>query len=122
MSKKLGVWMDHSIAYLMEFTANPFEIKTVESDSIGTINSANTLEAMMKIRNQLLLAYYNKIANELKDYSKIILYGPSSAKMELFDVLSEDERFLKVKIEIKSTDRMTAQEQHIFITDYFSTN
>jgi len=122
MSKKLGVWMDHSIAYLMEFTANPFEIKTVESDSIGTINSANTLEAMMKIRNQLLLAYYNKIANELKDYSKIILFGPSNAKMELFDVLSEDERFLKVKIEIKSTDRMTAQEQHMFITDYFSTN
>jgi hypothetical protein len=24
--KKLGIWMDHSIAYLMEFTSNAFEI------------------------------------------------------------------------------------------------
>ena len=29
--KKLGIWMDHSIAYLMEFTSSAFEIKTIES-------------------------------------------------------------------------------------------
>jgi hypothetical protein len=30
-SKKIRS-MDHSIAYLMEFTNNPFEIKTIESE------------------------------------------------------------------------------------------
>lgn len=28
--KKLGIWMDHSIAHLMEFTTQYFEIKTIE--------------------------------------------------------------------------------------------
>ena len=30
-SKKLGVWMDHSTAHLMEFTSKHFEIETIES-------------------------------------------------------------------------------------------
>lgn len=29
--KKLGIWMDHFIAYIMEFSNNPFKIKTIES-------------------------------------------------------------------------------------------
>jgi hypothetical protein len=30
--RKIGIWMDHSIAHLMEFSNNPFEIKTIESN------------------------------------------------------------------------------------------
>ena len=29
--KKLGVWMDHSSAHLMEFTTDPIDIKTIDS-------------------------------------------------------------------------------------------
>jgi hypothetical protein len=43
--KKMGIWMDYSMAHLMEFTSNPFEIKTVESTSFDTtsIYPINTL-------------------------------------------------------------------------------
>lgn len=119
-SRKLGIWMDHSMAYLMEFTTNPFEIITVESDAEEKINSATTFEAMMATKKKLLFTYYNQIANEIRSYNNIILFGPTNAKVELFDVLSEDEHFLKVKVEIKNTDKMTPTEQHKFIKAYFS--
>ena len=48
-----------------------------------------------------------------------LLFGPSEAKIDFFDTLSEDERFYKLKIEIKETDKMNVQQQHAFINQYF---
>lgn len=114
--------MDYSMAYLMELTSNPFEIKTVESTSFdtSTIYPINTLPILLEKRKRLLFSYYNKIAREINNYDRIILFGPTNAKIEFFDVLSEDERFLKTKIEITNTDQMNAAEQHQFIKNYFS--
>jgi hypothetical protein len=56
----------------------------------------------------------------IKNYKRIILFGPTNAKVELFDVLSEDEQFSKIKIEIKDTDKMTENQKSSFVTDYFS--
>lgn len=121
-TKKMGIWMDYSMAYLMEFTSNPFEIKTVESTSFDTttIHPINKLPILLEKRKRLLFSYYNKIAREINNYDRIILFGPTNAKIEFFDVLSEDERFLKTKIEITNTDQMNPAEQHQFIKTYFS--
>lgn len=40
-------------------------------------------------------------------------------KFNFFDFLSEDERFLKLKIEIKDADKMNVNQQHDFINEYF---
>lgn len=114
--------MDYSMAYLMEFSSNPFEIKTVESTSFDTTTTypTSTLSILLEKRKRLLYSYYNKIAREINNYDRIILFGPSNAKIELFDVLSEDERFLKTTIEITNTDQMNPAEQHQFIKNYFS--
>jgi stalled ribosome rescue protein Dom34 len=122
--KKLGIWMDYSYAHIMEFTLNPFEIITVESTSFANEKRypIDTLATLLETRKQLLFKYYNKIANEIQNYNRIILFGPSNAKVEFFDVLSEDERFLKTKVELTNTDDMTQSEQHDFIKEYFSTN
>jgi len=121
-TKKIGIWMDYSMAYLMEFSSNPFEIKTVESTSFDTTKTypTSTLSILLEKRKRLLYSYYNKIAREINNYDRIILFGPSNAKIELFDVLSEDERFLKTTIEITNTDQMNPAEQHQFIKNYFS--
>lgn len=122
-TKKLGIWMDHSIAYLMEFTSNPFEIKTIESK----FNHLKKMEALAKSENlmhhkeqQQLTSYYKKLSEVIKDYKRVLLFGPTNAKVELFDILSEDERFVKIKIEIKETDKMTANQKDAFVKSYFS--
>jgi stalled ribosome rescue protein Dom34 len=122
-TKKLGIWMDHSIAHLMEFTTKHFEIETIES----TFANQKKKERLAKGKNQQyntekqpLLDYYKKIGEAIKNYKRVILFGPTDAKVELFDLLSEDERFLKIKFEIKNTDKMTENQQQQFVKEYFS--
>jgi phosphopantothenoylcysteine synthetase/decarboxylase len=121
--KKLGIWMDHSIAHLMEFTNKHFEIKTIESKLKNDEKPENLFEPESIIHNKkggLLLDYYKKLSEAIKDYEQVILFGPTNAKIEFFDVISEDIRFLKIKFEIKNTDKMTQNQQHEFVQQYFS--
>ena len=120
---KLGIWMDHSIAHLMEFTANHFEIETIESKFTYKTKKqalAKSENLMHNKEKQQLSDYYKKLGETIKNYKRIILFGPTNAKVELFDLLSEDFRFLKIKIEIKETDKMTENQQHAFVREYFS--
>ncbi|MFV8271371.1 hypothetical protein ACNQGP_15740 [Flavobacterium sp. GT2N3] len=122
-TKKLGIWMDHSIAHLMEFTTKHFEIETIESK----LNNKETMASLAQSENydlieekKQLFDYYKKIGETIKNYKRVILFGPTNAKIELFDLLSEDIRFLKIKFEIKDTDKMDENQQHNFVIDYFS--
>lgn len=122
-TKKLGIWMDHSIAHLMEFTSKHFEIETIESKFTNREKNkslAKSESLMDNKQKQQLSDYYKKIGEAIKNYKRVILFGPTDAKIELFDLLSEDERFLKIKIEIKNTDKMTEYQQHEFVRAYFS--
>jgi stalled ribosome rescue protein Dom34 len=122
-TKKLGIWMDHSIAYLMEFTSKHFETETIESKFTNKVKNKSLAKGESLMHNkekQQLLDYYKKIGEVIKNYKRIILFGPTDAKVELFDILSEDVRFLKIKIEIKNTDKMTENQQHAFVKEYFS--
>ena len=122
-SKKLGIWMDHSFAHLMEFTSKHFEIETIESKLTNQQKNISLAEyeSLIKSKEKKQLSdYYKKIGETIKNYKRVILFGPSNAKVELFDFLSEDERFLKIKFEIKNTDKMTANQQHTFVKEYFS--
>jgi hypothetical protein len=121
--KRLGIWMDHSIAHLMEFTNKHFEIKTIESKLTNELKIEN-LSKIESItpnkKKRLLLDYYKKLSEAIKDYEQVILFGPTDAKIEFFDLLSEDIRFLKIKFEIKNTDKMTENQQQAFVQEYFS--
>ncbi|MFE3867239.1 hypothetical protein ACFX5E_04010 [Flavobacterium sp. LS2P90] len=121
--KRLGIWMDHSIAHLMEFTNKHFEIKTIESKLTNEVKDENLSKSESQIRNKkkkILLDYYMKLSEAIKDYEQVILFGPADAKIEFFDLLSEDIRFLKIKFEIKNTDKMNENQQHAFVQEYFS--
>lgn len=122
-TKKLGIWMDHSMAHLMEFTTKHFEIETIKSK----LGNEEKIASLAKSENsnfskekKQLFDYYKKIGETIKNYKRVILFGPTNAKIELFDLLSEDIRFLKIKFEIKDTDKMTQNQQHTFVKEYFS--
>ena len=112
--KRLGIWMDHTTAHLMEFTNEHFEVKTIESK----FNSKKSLIPDCR-QLQKQFVYYKKIGEVIKDYYQVILFGPTDAKMELLNILSEDDRFTKIQVEIKETDRMTRNQLHLFVNEYF---
>ncbi|MFT5964129.1 MAG: stalled ribosome rescue protein Dom34 [Flavobacterium sp.] len=122
-TRQLGIWMDHSIASLIEFTVKPFEVQTILYEfPLEKKNTSLTKKYEVKTRSNkaALNKFYNKIGRAIVKYDKVVLFGPFDAKIEFFDFLSEDERFLKLKIEIKDADNMDVNQQHHFIKEYFT--
>ena len=65
--------------------------------------------------------YYKKLEEVILKYDDVIHFGPTDAKVELLNDLRTDNRFAKIKIEIKQADKMTENQQHAFVKDYFRT-
>src|ERR1700712_3916865 len=123
IAKKLGIWMDHSIAHLMEFTNETNDIKNIQLEFTHQEkeNSLNRSENLMHNKEQQQQAdYYKKLGETIKDYNEVILFGPTDAKVELFNYLILDRHFENIKIEVESTDKMTENQEHAFVKDYFS--
>ena len=115
--------MDHSIAHLMEHSNNPFEIETIESDFTQQEKINSLLKGESHLHNkqqQLQLRYYKKLMAVVKKYKEVILFGPTDAKEELFNVITADNRFENINIQVKQTDKMTENQEHAFVKDYFS--
>lgn len=122
-AKKLGIWMDHQNAHLMEFTTDPIETKTIDSKFTHEVKvlSLHQGENRMHNKEQHQQAdYYKMLGEAIKNYENVILFGPTDAKTELFNILTADQHFSKIKIKVKQADKMTENQQHAFVKDYFS--
>ncbi len=115
--------MDHSTAHLIEFSENPLEIETIESKFTQDEKEKSLAkgESFMHHKEQQSLSdYFKKIEKVILNYDKVLLFGPTSAKKELFNILSEDHRFEKIKMYVKETDKMNAHQRQSFINEHFS--
>ena len=119
--KQLGIWMDHSIAHLMDFSNITIVSSTISSPPKLQDRDQNLKdESLMHNKEQNQLSDYNKKLSEvIKHYEHVVLFGPTEAKNELLNELKADLHFEKIKIEVKSTDKMTENQQHAFVKDYF---
>jgi nitrogenase subunit NifH len=122
-AKSLGIWMDHSRAHVMEFTTDPIETKTIESAFTHDVKeqSLSKSENLMHHKEQhQQAAYYKQLGEIIKKYEEVILFGPTNAKTELLNILRADHLFEKIKIDVKQADKMTANQEHAFVREYFS--
>jgi stalled ribosome rescue protein Dom34 len=84
-------------------------------------HTLNKSETVMHNKEQHLQSdYYKKIGEEIKNYDRVILFGPTNAKAELINKLKEDHNFSKIRIEVKQMDKMTENQEHAFVREYFS--
>lgn len=121
--KCLGIWMDHSTAHLMELKTSAIETKIIESKFTHEIKeeSLRKSEKLMHNREQHeQLEYYKELGDVIKNYEGVLLFGPTDAKVELFNVLKADHLFERIKIEVKQADKMTENQEHAFVREYFS--
>lgn len=123
--KKLGLWMDNSIAYIIEFVKEPFQIHTItsefthfEKESSLAKNEKHSHNKEQQFQNE----YYKKLAEIIVNNDEVLLFGPTTAKTELLHILRKDSRFDNIKIEVKLTDKMTPNQKLAYVRDYFSDN
>ncbi len=120
--KKLGIWLDHSNANIIEFGSDEKETKTISSD----FSSNDKTETLQRSENEMHNkeqqkhgTFYKKLQKIIKDFDEVLLFGPTEAKSELYNLLKENHQFHKIKIEVKNADKMTDKDKHNFVGDYF---
>lgn len=121
--KKVGIWMDHSIAHIMELKENMIETKIIESKFTHAEkeHSLSKNENLMHNKEQHQQSeYYKKLEDTIKNYNEVILFGPTEAKAELNNILKLDHRFHDIKIKIQQADKMTENQKHAFVKEYFT--
>ena len=119
--------MDHSHAYLMDLKGNVIDTNCIVSETLlqdhdkSLTNGENHVDFNdnYKKEKQEKSNYYNKISEIIKNYKEVILFGPTDAKNELFNLMEADHLFENINIEKKDTDKMTENEMHALVMDYF---
>ena len=122
--KHLGIWMDHSSAHIIEPNADPAEMKTITSKFTHEVKeeSLNKNENLMHNKEQHQEAeFYKELGETIKNYNEVLLFGPTTAKKELYNILRADHQFENIKIEVKQAGKLTEHQEHAFIKEHFST-
>ena len=121
-NKQMGIWMDHSNAFLLELSDNTIIESIIASDftqeekELSLSKNENFLHSK---KQQFQSSYYKKISEVIRNFQEILLFGPTDAKNELLNLIKSDHLFDKIKVEVKLTDKMTAKEMHGFVKTHF---
>lgn len=119
---KLGIWMDHSVANLMEYSDSAIQTQTINCDfnHQAKEEALSRGEEAMHTKEQGEHAdYYWELAKLIRKYDEVLLFGPTNAKTELFNTFKDDHLYSEIKVEIKPADKMTENQQHAFVKAYF---
>ncbi len=120
--KYLGIWMDHSVAHFVEYTKHSMPIQnaditlTQEEKNTVASDSENTIQNK---ENQKQGEFYKKLADVIKDYDEVLLFGPTNAKAELHNILKDDHHFDNIKISVESTDHLSHNQQVALVKAHF---
>jgi len=109
-AKHLGIWMDHSTANIMEFSNDKVVTISLELTPAfpEQVQNLRMDESLMHNKEQNQQAdFYKKLSSIIIDYNEVLLFGPTDAKTELFNLLKDDRQFEKVKIDVMSADKLT---------------
>lgn len=119
---QLGIYMDHSTAIFLELKDDAI-IHLTESSDFSHENKEFTLskseQLMHNKENQKQAQFYKKISDTIRNFQEILLFGPTEAKNELFNLLKNDHLFDAIKIEVKTSDKMDEGQMEIFVQEYF---
>ena len=120
-NNNLGIWMDHSVANLIDINSKKDSRSIVSKFTSETKEEAlNTSEILMhNKRQQMHEKFYNKIGAQILNYKHVLLFGPTNAKVELHNYLNKDLHFKNIKIDIESSDNITNNEQVAFVKNHF---
>lgn len=122
-NKCLGIWMDYSKAHLMQLLPGDIHTQIIESNFTHEEKASSIEKSEKHMHNKEEgehLKYFKKIQKEIEKYNDVLLFGPTDAKEELNKLLHEDHINTRVRIEIKTTDKMTENQLHAFVRKHFN--
>lgn len=119
--KKVGIWMDHLNANLIDVEAIDRNRTITSKFDYDVQDEAirKSENGMHNKRQQLTEDYYKEIADVILNYDHVLLFGPTNAKTELHNYIMKDLRFKDIKFKVEPTDKMTDNQKDAFVKKYF---
>jgi stalled ribosome rescue protein Dom34 len=116
MNKKkvVGIWMDHSTAYVVATpdgspTGDFSLIKKIDADHHKSDNYKNERVELSKEKLELK-KFFKELANEINDESDIFIFGPGTAQEELRNYLHDVHSLNPKNIELASADHLSVNQ------------
>jgi hypothetical protein len=122
INQKLGIWMDHSEAYITDYSTDFLKTEKFIFEFTHQIREGDMRKSevtMLHKEKDEQKRYYKKLGEIILKYSDVILFGPTSAKQELHNLLKTNHLFDKIKITVLPADKMTEIEQQLFVKNFF---
>jgi hypothetical protein len=120
--KQIGIWMDNSNASLIDFSNDAIKKSSVVSEfnHEEKVLSLKKNENLMHNKEQQKQAiYFKKLSEIILNYHQVLLFGPTDAKSQLYNLIKTDHRFEKIKIDVKQADKMTEVQMSEFVKEFF---
>jgi hypothetical protein len=120
--KKTAIYMDHFMANIIEYKDTAKEVKTIKSDFNHFEKEKILQKGESHLHNKeqdMQSEFYKKLRDELLNYDEVLLFGSTTAKTELYNILCDDNDFGDTKITIKNTDKLTEKQQIDFVNECF---
>lgn len=112
--------MDHATAYIHEFSSDPREMQTIKAGSASDHSSGKSENVTHNKEQHQQAAYYKKLEAVIMEYPDVLLFGPSTAKEELANLLKTGHHSQKAKVVVKQADKMSVHQQYDFVKEHFS--
>lgn len=113
--------MDHSSAHLIDLNSkdkkNAIHSKFTSETKEEALSRSE--DVMHNKRQQMHEAYYKEIGSEILNYDHVLLFGPTNAKVELYNYLEKDVNYKKTQIDVAPADKMSENEQIAFVKAHF---
>jgi len=134
LHRKVGVWLDHAQAHFVDLSKGPAIVETAFSDQesqlrnkgesgtgnkLGNYRSTNNENHRHNREKELKHEYFKMLSDRLKNFDDILLFGPTTAKDELHNVLKADKQFNGKKIDVKAADQMTENQMVAEVKGWF---
>ncbi|KAF0131656.1 MAG: hypothetical protein FD155_180 [Bacteroidetes bacterium] len=122
-SKQSGIWMDYSKALIITSEDESPDTKIIESKPENADDEQYEFPRdeshQLNKEKMQLSAYYRKISDIILQCNEVLLFGPTDAKKELYNLLKEDSHFSHIQIVVQSGDKMTDNQLHAYVKEYF---
>ncbi len=120
--KRLGIWMDHTHAHLKEYhyeVLNPNN-HDIQNPMDRTKDHLVKGESFLHNAAQPLQSeYYKSLAKEILAFNEVLLFGPSEAKDELFNLIKDDLLYADIKINVKNSGPLSEKQEREVIKLHF---
>ena len=137
MIHKIGLWMDHAEAKLIDPEQDIASIRTIHSSAsgleripgetsdgtmLGHFRSSNNESHKHRKEENVIREYFERLADQLKVYDEIFLFGPTTAAHEFNNYLLKEKLLADKKIHLEKSDYLTDPQLVKEVEKYFSTS